>query len=301
MSNGRILVGIPTRDRQEYLGMLLATLLFQDYSAWDLLIVDTSASESPLEEHPVMQRYLPTIRALGHQVIVEKVSVSGRSEATAVNRILVQSTLQGYDAVYKVDDDHILPPKTLGVLYGDLTRLERDSEHGTGKYLVSGITPWMIPAWEGAYGPESVGDIVPPSMVEFSVSDAGELRNTVGHFLRYPGVKSLLGGTLYKSYFASAANFMMRPRCDLLWSDIGESSLFADAVWFLQLRTFLDVTLAFDTSVEVWHAAAPSGGVRRDGTPGCDTFEKGGREDVLRSNYLKHLLSTFGVGGPHEV
>lgn len=226
---------------------------------------------------------------------VHKVEVAGRSEATAVNHLLVEAKNKGYDYVFKVDDDHVLPPTTLQDLIKWLHKAEEKSKT---KCLVSGVTPWMHRVWEWASGPDDpvkrTQDVLEPMTDVYlrPPHDPAVLeqkfrhRIDIGHFDKYD-VHGLV-----RTKLASAANFLMRPESQVLWSDIGQSSLFADAVWFLQLQAFLGYELYFDPGTWVWHVAAPSGGVReKEGD-----LDKVSHWDHQRRLQLDGLLEELKMG-----
>jgi len=293
----RILVGIPTRDRPEYLSSLLTSLLFQDIGEWDLLIVDTSTESCSVQEHPQVKRLSDTIRALGHAVTFVRVPVAGRSEATAVNRILTTAVIEDYEFVFKVDDDHVCPPKTLRKLREVILLREKE---GPWPVLVSGAIPWMFKAWEEASGPEDICSVAslgerPVITMRIdpktpSVCGDWTLKCKVEHFTRYTDDEGK--GFIRESDFGAAAEFMLRPDARILWSDVGESSIYADAYWFKQLERFLDYTFWFDLSVNVWHVAAPAGGVRREGQNPDDLFYKDEEEDIYRMKCFKAFLES---------
>jgi hypothetical protein len=283
----RILVGVPTRRRPEYLSGLLATLMYQTESKWDLLIVDTDP-EPGLEEHPQVKRFIDTLRALDHRVTVARRPNPGsKSPVIAVNTLLVESALQGYGYLFKVDDDHTAPPETLARM-----REEVDGLEGEGPVLVSAPSPWMHKAWEGAVGPEDIRmigqDETTPSDIRLEKN--GEVFIGDGLFFRWKKDKAN-ESYLVESKLGSDAVFMMRPDLRILQSDVGPSSLYAGAVWFLQLRGLLGYKIYFDRSLDVWHVAAPSGGVRREE----GLYVKTEEVDYRRKDVLKMLLRQFDL------
>lgn len=287
----RVLVGIPTRARAPYLCGLLSTLLFQQLEdGFDILIVDTEPDSSPgaVLDHPHVHRLGAALDARGVNLFTLHVPAGGRSEATAVNRILMEAWSRRYGYVFKVDDDHVVPPDALDRLKRSVLSMERSDSPA----LVSGITPWMHEAWPGAAKASDVA-VRPPleSPITRFVMEDSKLEIAVGHFTRFdPGVVGGWSRAQHPTQLASAANFMMRPDVGFLWSDIGESSLYADAIWFMQLAKFGNYRFAFDLGCEVWHVAAPSGGVRRkDGE-----FMKKDGEDKIRKEQLVSLAREWG-------
>jgi hypothetical protein len=287
VKNNRILVGIPTRERPEYLSGLLATLMYQDEPRWDLLIVDTSPDEdNRVKDHPQVSRFVQTLEALGHLVeFIERPNKASTSSVIAVNTILTEAVLREYSFLFFVDDDHTVPPNTL--------RRMREFIENCSDFpaLISGVTPWMQEAWYGAATPEDV--FTPDKKVKIPPSDIrvqdGELR--IGKELFYRWDTTEMTSLIVESPLASDANFMMRPDLRILQSDIGPSSLHAFSVWFLQMRHLLGYRLFFDVSINVWHVAAPHGGVRVE----VGNHVKDLEEDLRRRAILEKLVKDFGI------
>lgn len=277
----RVLVGIPTRDRPEYLSMVLSGLVMQTHRDFEVLIVNTNGGDETAFHTAPVDRFISTLRMFGNSVDVVSVPVSGHSEATAVNYILVEARRREVDFVFKVDDDHLLPADTLGRLMEGILRAERKD---ASPVLLSGVTPWMDHA---EYAPEEVRNQKEPLKKATAPLTDIWLENSkvcirAGHFFRYSEA------AVVQTNLASAANFMMRPDARVLWSDTGNSSLFADALWFIQLQVLLHYRLFIDTSVEVWHVAAPHGGVKEKGN-----LEKNSRWDDVRRTALEVALKDF--------
>jgi len=279
-NSNRILVGIPTRDRPEYLACLLSSLLFQTEQDFDIFIVDSSEAE-PSCENTIVSRFLDTHKGLGRDVrYLCEAKVVGRSEAASVNQIMYAAYYQGYGHVYKIDDDHVLPPNALTALKNVYRGLEHRTEP-VGRVILSGVTPWMAVAWEGASGPATPpvnADGITGNITGIVETD-GDIEVRSGHHDQY--AQSIIQET----QLPSAANFFMRPDISILWSDICESSLYADAVWFLQLRKFLNYQMYFYTGISIWHVAANVGGVRERDSFEKDSFHDGIRKEFLRSFY----------------
>jgi glycosyltransferase involved in cell wall biosynthesis len=278
----QILVGIPTRDRPEYLSCLLSSLLFQTEKDFDVLIVDTSTEDEILANHPMISRFVTTLRGVGHGVRFIRVDVAGRSEVTAVNRIILTAYLENYDFVYKIDDDHVLPPIALNQFLSVMRTREKCKE----PCLISGVTPWMKKVFDDGSSPsDPLRSTVVSQRGMTYVAEVFEedVRLQIGHFSRYDSAERV------PTELASAANFFFRPDIRILWSDIGRSSKYADAVWFTQLQKLLGYEFFFLSGVPVWHVAAHQGGVRELPEVFCKDFE----EDALRANFFAKLLQEF--------
>lgn len=283
--NGRVLIGIPTKDRPEYLSALLSSILFQSYTEFDVLIVDTSDGE-PAKESVMVQRFVTALRGTGHGVDFIQGVRSGHSMVVPVNRILVEAEDRGYDWVFKVDDDHVMPPATLS----SLIQGAQIAEDGH-PVVISGVTPFMHRVWEGASSPYDAPKFAATAMAPLtdiwletekdSASRGYRHKIEVRHFDQY------VSSTVIRTKLGSAANFLMRPDTLILWSDIGGRCLLADAVWFIQLQKLLGYRLYFDVGIAVWHVTAPSGGTRT----GEEDFIKGNDSVIaIRRRHLDRVL-----------
>ena len=286
LSSGTTLVGIPTRDRPEYLSILLSSLIFQTNQLFDVLIVDTSDRwdsildmENEYFNCPPVSRFIDTLKAQGHAVLLKHVPVAGKSEVAAVNFIMTYATLNEYGYLYKTDDDHLLQPDLLARL---LYAFNQQKE----PCLVSAMTPFMYRAKAGWSGPDSHAYLAfPPDARLTTIQLKDDVADIdIGHFNR---CTTDLG--IIESDLASNANFFMKPECKLLWEDIGHCSLFADAEWMLKLRHFFGFKFFFDTGCVSWHVTAPAGGVRDQ----VGNYEKNSEWDNLRRRRLTYLLKEF--------
>lgn len=284
-SSETILVAIPTRDRPEYLSILLSSLVFQTEQRFDVLIVDTSSeweeetSQYLYENAAPVSRFIATLRAQGHAVKIKHVSVAGRSEVAAVNYAMVYATLNEYGYLYKTDDDHLLQPDLLA-------RLLFAYEKCPKPCLVSAMTPFMYRVKEGYSGPDSnpyCGMVEGKPLTSMELKD-GEVAIEIGHFDR-----CMSDYGIQPSDLASNANFLMKPDARFLWEDIGHCSLFADASWMLKIAHYLGYKFFFDTGCVSWHVTAPSGGVRDRN----DEYDKRSEWDSFRKQHLTYLMKEY--------
>lgn len=287
----RVLVGIPTKARPDYLAGLLGTLMFQTYRDWDLLVVRTDPD--PSMDYTQPSRFYETLRAMGHAVTVIDLPTLAHSEATAVNRILLEAKREGYELVYKIDDDHVMPPDTLRLLVACHATAE-DLCDRSEPVLVSGLTPWMDSVSELSVGPSRPHKAVPVPSHKISQvylnAESEKAEMIVGHWDSYVCVAE---PCVRPTGIASAANFMMRPDVRIQWSDNSLSSLFADAAWFVRLQQYLGYRFFFEMNTQVWHVNAKRGGTWKKGE---DT--KFGDEDKAQRSLLEFLLRSFKMTAP---
>jgi glycosyltransferase involved in cell wall biosynthesis len=283
----KILVAIPTRDRPEYLSILLSSLIHQTEQAFDVLIVDTSDEKRLDVSSAPVERFLSTLTALGHSCFYEHVKVAGRSEAAAVNFLLTEAVFKGYEYLYKTDDDHLLQPDTLERLKKSCKEL---MQKHVSPVLVSVATPYMKRV-NGFEGPEACPVISWPEnhpVIKLGIEE-GELVIEPGQFIR--GMTDL---GIRRSDLASAANFFMKPDARILWEDLGHSSMHADAVWMVQIAKFFGYKFFFDMGCVSWHVTAPSGGVREE----YDNYTKVSEWDLRRREHLKYVMTKLSEYDP---
>jgi len=280
-----ILVGIPTRDRPEHLAALLGTLFFQTYQRFDVLIVDSGSK--PAKSSDQVQRVV-NILGIDHTVTFIRVQAAGFSSVVPTNRLIMEAVDREYDWLFKIDDDHILPPNTLMKLLGDAKRKEK--EHPDSEVVISGVTPWAHKVWEGASGPLDGRKSIahePLSYFKEETSENGVTKKysmVVGHFDRYETEE------LVETQFPSAANFLIRPKVPILWADIGPRCLWADVIWFLQLKCFLGYNFYVNTGIDIWHMVASTGGCR----DGQFDYVKGTEvEEKLRGRELDRFITKY--------
>lgn len=277
----KILVGIPTRDRPEYLSVLLSSLIFQSRQTFDVLIVETGDDSTDRYDNPPVSRFIDTLTALGHRVYVEHIKTAGRSEAVAVNFILTTAENLGYGFVYKTDDDHLLQPNLLERLSDAVESLHSKE---CCPVAVSALTPFMHKVGPKMAGPDDHPVLSWPDnskVTSLVVDGDGNPVIDIGHFIRCIGDVGLRPSDLL-----SAANFMMRPDAKILWEDIGNSSLHIDAVWMYKLRSLLGYKFYFDMNCISWHVVAPTGGVRvKD-----NFYEKKDLDDQRGKSRLKYII-----------
>jgi len=280
----KILVGIPTKNRPEYLSILLSSLLYQTEQAFDVLIADSGDREFTRYKEAPLERFISTLEALGHRVTYVPVPVAGNSEVAAVNFLLTEAVFQGYKYLYKTDDDHVLQPDLLERLSSVYPRLE--TLNG-GPVLVSAITPFMHRVAHGFSGPDDnpyLGALPADVPLTKIIQDGDEVKIEIGHFTRF-----LEDCGLVVSDLASNANFLMKPDSRILWEDIGHSSMNADAVWMVQIKALFGYKFYFDTGCNSWHVTAPSGGVRD--VPGI--YDKSTDWDERRRKHFAYIVRQY--------
>ena len=135
----RILVGIPTKDRDPTLGGTLFSLLQQTYKSWDLAIVNDGSREVGYSN--VTKEALECIQRTGHRVWILP---GGGSPAHNHNIVLYAEFASPYQWIFRADDDLPINRFSLERL------LETATKHGAA--AVGGL-------WFDVYPPEDFGAI----------------------------------------------------------------------------------------------------------------------------------------------
>jgi GT2 family glycosyltransferase len=102
----RIAVAIPTKNRPSYLAALLASLAYQTFEDWLLVINDSS--DPPVTEHAVIRDLLTLIESRGHQVQMIRTATGWDRHQQAMDAVPPDVEL-----VLRVDDDVMLTPRFL--------------------------------------------------------------------------------------------------------------------------------------------------------------------------------------------
>ena len=99
----RITIGIPTRNRYEYLALMLWSLLEQSYTEWDLLIIDDSDPKFDITQIPFLFPMLMKLENEGHKWKC----LQGERKGPHIShqKILSEST---NEFIFRVDDDCIM-------------------------------------------------------------------------------------------------------------------------------------------------------------------------------------------------
>jgi GT2 family glycosyltransferase len=101
-----VCLAIPTKNRPDYLAVLLASIVAQSYRHWSLVINDDS--DSPVEDVPVIRDLLDGIRARGHWTSVVRGASGSRR-----HQVALEAVPSHIEFVVRVDDDVFLHPDYL--------------------------------------------------------------------------------------------------------------------------------------------------------------------------------------------
>src|SRR3990167_9960708 len=128
----RITISVLTKDRHSELGILLTSLLNQDYKEWDLIIAD-DASGTPLTACYFLGALINRIKLDGHAVKLLRIPLSfgccyGR------NFIIDNDDFHENELVLRLDDDIFLPTDYISKLVEVID---------AGYDLASGVIPQL--------------------------------------------------------------------------------------------------------------------------------------------------------------
>ncbi len=106
MTDQRIAIAIPTRNRHAHLAVCLGGLLAQSYSNWMLVINDSS--DQPVETSDLLRTLFALIRHAGHDVRIVYTDSGADRHQIAMNAVP-----RGIDLILRADDDVLLTPSFL--------------------------------------------------------------------------------------------------------------------------------------------------------------------------------------------
>jgi len=258
----RVTVAIPTRDRPEYLSILLSSLIPQAKYISEIIILSNGPTENQTEV-PIVTRFTDTLKAMDLSVRSIYLGEIGRSAATAYNRAMLECQSQ---VLLCLDDDTWVEPNCLGWLIESFNFLETQ---GSEPVVLSPVSPWMDRAWEGI-GPEVINysfdeDTRMVELIPHHEPLDGNAHETFSRLVRFNSQFDVDSSQpqIHPSDAISPLAFMLRPNLGAPWSDVGHPCTFSDLAWSIQLQLFHGYKLFFDIRCDVWHVNASHGGLRK--------------------------------------
>lgn len=128
----RVSIHIVTRDRQNFLAILLSSLMKQTYKAFDLVIYDSSEGEQCVNNQACAS-IIKRMELEGHRFKIVMGDKSIRDIGTLRNKVIEEDQFGNKWAV-RIDDDSFCDPDYIELLVG-----------GIGEHVgvVGGIVPYM--------------------------------------------------------------------------------------------------------------------------------------------------------------
>jgi GT2 family glycosyltransferase len=116
----RITVGVPTRNRYDYLSLLLWSLLEQSYVHWDLIIIDDSDPKFNITQIPFIWPMLMKLEAEGHSWKC----IDGERKGPHISHQKILSA-SNTEFIFRIDDDCIMDKYCLEKLVNAITSENR--------------------------------------------------------------------------------------------------------------------------------------------------------------------------------
>ncbi len=233
----RIGIGIPTKNRPEYLAIILCCLLHQTHKEWDLVLVD-DGDDVPIDEQRnwQLQCLLREIKRQGHTTAIIPGDQAGPPQAHS----LALRHLQ-HEWVLRLDDDLMPEPNYIEKLCQALV-------YGDGQSLgaVGGIYPYLE---DVRYFEDYPLDVRSASLLErFDTKVQASLHRTARVF----EVRHLYSSFLYRRELVERLGF---PTC---YSELGHRE---ETDISLRIR-HSGFRLLVAADAIAWHFHAPGGGIR---------------------------------------
>jgi glycosyltransferase involved in cell wall biosynthesis len=124
----RVTIGIPTRDRYEFLSLLLWSIIEQSYPHWDLVIIDDSDKPYPITQIPFIYPMLMKLEHDGHSWCC----LQGEKRGVHISHNKIIDSAKT-DLILRIDDDCIADKDYLLNL---VKYMEQDQEIGAVGGLV---------------------------------------------------------------------------------------------------------------------------------------------------------------------
>ena len=244
----RVTIGIPTRNRYEYLSLLLWSLLEQTYKEWDVIIIDDSDPKYDITKIPFLWPMLMKLEIEGHSWKC----LHGARKGPHISHQKILSNSSN-EMIFRVDDDCIMDRDCLENLVKCM-----NSEPRIGAVGPVITLPHSKP--ESQTQPEKWHSIEKyfGHLIERpngAVDTYGELQWHYHRNMNYKKTHHLYSSFLYRKSVALAIGGFPR---DL--SEVGHTEE-TDFSYRIHLSGW---KLYVDPNAILWHFQAPSGGIRDD-------------------------------------
>jgi glycosyltransferase involved in cell wall biosynthesis len=121
----RVTIGIPTLNRYRSLAQTLQSVIFQTYQDFEVIIVDDTEKPSDLRE---LSEFQNLFRLMTERKIDWKV-LYGEKRGQHISHQIIQDQARGM-FIWRIDDDEIAEPETLGWLVHHLDNLKAGAVGG---------------------------------------------------------------------------------------------------------------------------------------------------------------------------
>jgi len=247
-SRPRITIGIPTRNRYEYLSLILWSILEQTYTDWDIIIIDDSDPHYDITQIPFI---FPMLMKIENSENSWK-SIKGEAKGPHISHQKILS-MSDNEFIFRVDDDCIMDKNCLETLV-----LAMNSETRIGAVAPVIVLPHV--KREHQTQPEKWHSIEQyfGKLIERpngAVDSYGELQWHYHRNNNYKKAEHLYSSFIYRK--SAALGIGGFPR-DL--SEVGHTEE-TDFTYRLHLAKW---KLYVIPEAILWHFQAPKGGIRDD-------------------------------------
>ena len=254
----RIGIQVCSRDRPDYLAVLLSSLLRQTQREWDLILIDNSTKS--IQEHPLISVIVNRILNEGHRVYYEKADSNIRDIGQLRNMALDKDPTP---IGCRIDDDSWLEPDYLEVLYKFIQFKDLQGsyiEQPDGK---------AIPREGHRVG--AVGGLVPFMWMEKTFMSPREKCNVINEFYDLEGESDqcfFYNGVDYIEADHLRSSFMY-------WNEIAKKIRHPECYGKTGYREETDITYRMKLAgyklfvipdAVCWHLVSPYGGGRDENT-----------------------------------
>lgn len=252
-------IAIPTRDRPEFLSVLLGSIAYDLTYVKEILIVENGPVGGCLLDG-VAERAIDLVRSRGAAVTVVHIGDGGRQASQARNYAQIHCST---DLLMCVDDDMWFEPGSIQQMVASFAEIEEKNEGVP--IALSALTPYIDKTY---VGPKAHEELPWPPDDEKTI----EIISTPGQsmpfqlVLRQNCTYRKVGGALKSGVRPSDALtpgvYLMRPDISVANWDTSDQSMYTDIAWSLQLEMLRGYRFFFDLDCRVYHLHAPSGGTR---------------------------------------
>ena len=249
MKNPKIDIVIPTKNRYEFLALVLQSLTNQTYKEWELLIVDDSDKPFDINNLPFIS---PFLRWMEHNKHEWRVMFGKKAGPHKAHQLSLEQSKNNY--ILRIDDDCIINESYIEELVKSILSKEHCGAVGgvildPSQPIVSQIMPkdadftkeYSGNIWEDEQG----NPYHSPSLQWFYHSD--EVLKPVQH---------IHSSFLYKKAAALAIGG---------WEDMNLSKVgMTEETWFTYKLHLAGWKMYIAPKALAWHLKAPVGGVRTD-------------------------------------
>lgn len=266
----KITLAICTRDRVSETFGLLQSLRNQTYKNWDLVLIEESWNDRPIDSYEFMTKIKLQLLGEGHKITQQK-TLTKENIGKARNQSV---DLAETDLVVRIDDDSICNADYLQKLVQGITK-----DDNIGAF--SGVVP-NLGAPPTVRNTEKVGDVF--NRIDFDEQGNMTYVGDDGGFMYNPN-KVLPAHHLRSSFIFRKDLYDKAGKHPL---HLGKTGFREESSLTMRMR-FKGCDLGVDTSAIAWHLRTASGGVRYP-----DYAQQVGLCDEMWRRNMKRYFKKYG-------